>query len=984
MLRSVSFSRQLSCFFILFISLLIAGCKTKKNECPKQIITCGAEKVSKDNQFLLTSVKDIKTGNKGTRSDLLSRTGYYSCLLDADKKYGFTTKLYDFKPQEFFRISVWRKGGENGVLVADGFNNKEVYFAKKKSSKKDSAGWDQLVLDFFIPSFQKFKELRVYVWNTGDDTIFFDDLRIEQYPDKPYPEYTQPYINLIINDAGIQKLTAKRTQALKLGILENTDDDYVKGVIAYNGDTMKANIRLKGDWLDHLRGSKWSFRIKIKGQKAWRGMRSFSLQSPETRGFLNEWILHNLFKQEDVLTTRYGFVPIRLNGKNLGIYAYEEHFDRHLLEYNQRREGPILKFNEDHFWRALRIISNTNLETEFPLLKASLIEPFKKNRTLRNTQLYNEFISAQNLLYQFKMNLKPVSEIFNIDALAKFYALLDITKGYHGFRWHNIRFYYNPVIAKLEPIGFDCFIPGGIFNLIDEPAIGLFQNDTVKKPYEHLVFLYAFTDTKFVAKYYHYLEEYSSPEFLSGFFRQISKDLHVQYDYLYKEFAINFPDTSFYFTNAVIIRNSLHDKKINKPQSCPVLQIDQNPYSFDFYPEMVPYLVQPYRMQETIFIKNYLPEKIHLTGYYNSSEYVKTKDVPVNRFSSTSVKIGDEVNKITIIIGQNSDTFQIETIRWPYPKDYSPQQDIYNKYSIKQFNSFFIIDNKNIIIQGKHVLKNPLIIPEGYQVLFKAGTELDLINNAIFITYSPVTMNGRQTNPVIIKSSDGNSMGFHVLLAKEKSEMKYVIFDQQNTLKYKGWQLTSAVTFYESDVSMRFVKFINTRCEDALNIIRSKFELSNCTFDNIFSDAFDSDFSRGIVKNSLFKDIGNDAIDFSGSNVTVENCTIENPGDKGISGGERSILQITDSKINGANIAVASKDLTNIYLNNCTIENCNYGLVVFKKKPEFGPATIISEETNLQSTLNETFIEKGSKVILEQDTLYGSKKKVADMFYIKY
>ena len=57
--------------------------------------------------------------------------------------------------------------------------------------------------------------------------------------------------------------------------------------------------------------------------------------------------MHQIFKDEDILTTRYGFISVKLNGKSLGIYAYEEHFDKQLLEYNQRREAPILKFNEE-------------------------------------------------------------------------------------------------------------------------------------------------------------------------------------------------------------------------------------------------------------------------------------------------------------------------------------------------------------------------------------------------------------------------------------------------------------------------------------------------------------------------------------------------------------------------------------------------------------------------------------------------------------
>jgi len=34
---------------------------------------------------------------------------------------------------------------------------------------------------------------------------------------------------------------------------------------------------------------------------------------------------------------------------------------------------------------------------------------------------------------------------------------MDVLGAYHGHFWHNMRFYYNPVSARLEPIGFDGF-----------------------------------------------------------------------------------------------------------------------------------------------------------------------------------------------------------------------------------------------------------------------------------------------------------------------------------------------------------------------------------------------------------------------------------------------------------------------------------------------------------------------------------------------
>ena len=105
-------------------------------------------------------------------------------------------------------------------------------------------------------------------------------------------------------------------------------------------------MRLKGDWIDHLWGRKWSYRVKMRGSHAFLGMRRFSIQDPTTRNFLLEWAYLEHLRHEGVLAPRYEFMNLTFNGDKLGIYAIEEHFSKELLESQGRREGVIVRFNE--------------------------------------------------------------------------------------------------------------------------------------------------------------------------------------------------------------------------------------------------------------------------------------------------------------------------------------------------------------------------------------------------------------------------------------------------------------------------------------------------------------------------------------------------------------------------------------------------------------------------------------------------------------
>ena len=116
--------------------------------------------------------------------------------------------------------------------------------------------------------------------------------------------------------------------------------------ITVDGKTAKVRMRLKGDITDHLQGDKWSFRIKVNGDNTIWGMRRFSLQAPERSGWGHEWVMYQWFRKEGLISLRYDFIDLTLNGRRLGIFALEESFSKELIEHNRRREGPILKWDE--------------------------------------------------------------------------------------------------------------------------------------------------------------------------------------------------------------------------------------------------------------------------------------------------------------------------------------------------------------------------------------------------------------------------------------------------------------------------------------------------------------------------------------------------------------------------------------------------------------------------------------------------------------
>ena len=279
------------------------------------------------------------------------------------------------------------------------------------------------------------------------------------------------FIQLSFNEKNYKKLKQKRDKALSVGILETSDSDYVSATVTFNGVEYRAEVRLKGDWTDHLRGDKWSFRIKLKGDETIMGMRKFSIHRPGSRGFINEWLYHKAIKKEELIGLRYNFLEGAIHvkkddsnsyiNKEVGIYAIEESFDKRTIESNKRKESIILKFSEAGFWANVKIAKQAgnpsgvdwkklmDYKVDFP------ITVFGEDKVLADSTLNNYFKTSKNLLEDLRSKRTTIDQVFDVKELALQNAILNLFGATHGIPLINVRFYYNPITSKLEPIAFD-------------------------------------------------------------------------------------------------------------------------------------------------------------------------------------------------------------------------------------------------------------------------------------------------------------------------------------------------------------------------------------------------------------------------------------------------------------------------------------------------------------------------------------------------
>ncbi len=777
-----------------------------------------------------------------------------------------------------------------------------------------------------------------------------------------------PDLRIEIDASAFQKIKQKRAQALARGLLVSEKDDFVPAKITLDTQQYTAEIRLKGDWLDHLKGQKWSWRVKLGDDQALWGTRRFSLQHPKTRYYLHEWVYHQLLEQEGLLTPQYQFVELWLNGDYKGIYAFEEHFSADLLARQQQPDGLIFKFNEDGFWQTqdFRMRYGKNVTPNLPDFEAADIEVFQQKRTLGDRMLSSAFLAGRTRMEQLRSTENDTlnAPYIDIDYWAKFLALTDLCEAYHALRWHNMRFYYHPHTTQLYPIGFDGYGESGIYRWFNKPFLGFYQPEKAKVYFAEEYFLFKlFRNKEFRERYGHYLHIYSAPAFYQKTKEELTEKLNELAPILQKEF----PDYEYSFDQlgkrAEDLRQLLETYNF----------ADDSNFKYTIYDPMyedcatsVPLAaigLKAYRSEDgDVLVQNYFCKEITIeaTGPKRSKPLH-----PLDQsFQLPPFDIHSPIPPFSVIERSPSDQYVFYSVAgvdyWfkqkiaPWPA--TPTMFL-NKEQLQIDTTVFVQKGNRITVKsGIHQIRSVQVIPQQYELNIEPGTQLDLLQGATLLVYGPATFAGTAKLPIKVMSSDQTGRGIH-FFQQNPVQIAHLHFSDQTTYQDHGLLLNGAMSFDGSFLHLTHSIFNNIDAEDALNISQCQdVWLENLVFKDATGDGLDIDFSTGSIQNLIFNKLGGDAVDVSGSNFEITQVDIENITDKGFSIGEGAIITAKNLTINNTFTAIAVKDGSSANIHAVNITNAEYGLAVFTKKSTYGNASLVVHDVNFTAVRKQNFV----------------------------
>jgi len=690
--------------------------------------------------------------------------------------------------------------------------------------------------------------------------------------------------------------------------------------------SLKAKVRQSGDAKDHIALKNnsviQSLDISLDNGNI-KGITKFKLYKPDVRGVLDDVVIQTqLLRNFDYLAPRSYKVKARVNEIN-SVMLFQEKASKELLEFNKRREGPILEADQKFFFNLVRDIPDNQLSNW------SIGKPFFENKTVKtmlskqtNANIINrgdvhkeislEALTNLNLIYLYYANRfkDDKNDFFYFDydldnALLAFFEpnketklhtynlLMQSTNSHHALSVSNRKFYWNSIENYYEPINYDA-----------NPTIdGDFSSTTTVH-----------------------------------FRLPVPKNHSASFELLENKLKnLNIVD----FYNQVRISGLDLDKKTVQKKINKILE-NLNKIEIDYLNENKKNLIEHNRFKpmNNILEKfntalNEIDPNAYLiknTDNNNSFERCQVYLKNCKEFNFTNEELS------TLIEGE----LKID--------------DKYYQYLGKNLNLENLKKDKKY--NKLKLSKTTIYYEDGVEV------DLDIENKKINIYQKTVGARAYLINGEL-NSYTINFNGLDIIENKDNFDL--TVFPKNFPINSSG--LTGCLSLINLKLVNVNISANNSNCEDAINFINTNGVVENIFIKNSFSDALDVDFSKLNFNNVEIISARNDCTDFSAGKYILANLKLNNCGDKGLSIGEKSFVKLKKIEVKNANIGIATKDSSILELDNAYLSNLKTCVSAYNKKQEFVGGFIEMSNFSCENYYTKADYDKFSRIFLKKELL---------------
>ncbi len=756
------------------------------------------------------------------------------------------------------------------------------------------------------------------------------------------------------------------------GLPNSAKAQYFRGEILYpDGEWRKMKFRFRGRNIWHWSPEKPSLRIKLNKDNPIDLQRHINLVNPEDLTMVANFYGEALARKFGVLSHNTEMVRLFVNDAYYGVYQMTTREDENMLRMNKRIPGPIFIGDKlGKHWEAKQFERSGDLDA---LEQASPME-----------QLVSSiYMPASAEKYD------ALWSILDMEKTASWIAMLNLTGGKHTDFHHNHAYYFDPSIGKLEPLTSDILALGTL--LYPGPRDRLtkdhFPDYTLPlNEQTHPLLDAALKDPRFYdlrnKKLYRAMESFGSIENqhkeLSELYGKIEPDVKAdrRKAFVMSTFAgwFRIPYSNGQFDKAredifkwIELRDSwLRDKLLNtklKTTSAPdgvggswlLVSVNGNS-SVDLNLSNFPVGSVSGKSPFSEKMLTFSNSKITLyPGLKEDNEYFY--DLTDDRRSPEHYLFPDNQHYL-LHFNQTSTTDLHQKISSIWSNGVTgqvivPEHEVKDRIEFDEINynsvsqhiwTFSVPSTDDIVLgPGTVKLNEDLISNSGQVIRILSGTTLEMAPGVSIVSQGPIRIEGNRGSPVkVLRLNPSEAWGVIAAhgLSTSGSYIKYADISGGSHATLLNVRHSGMVTFrWSKNVSIENSSIRNNIVgDDTLHLVHSTATLSNLELSNCFGDCVDLDYSNASLSKIYVKNAGNDALDFMTSVASITDSHLDRIGDKGISGGEASNIDITSVQIENAITGVAAKDDSKIKLQDILFLNNEVAIDVFHKNWRYDKA----------------------------------------------
>lgn len=277
------------------------------------------------------------------------------------------------------------------------------------------------------------------VWLGVQKAVKAAVLTVQSYQDDPKSSKL-PIVELYIKGKRLDKLNES---------LPESGSKFQKAKVKLENEIFSAEVRYRGDSINHWAFPNKSWRIQLRKGKQYDGMNVINLAVPRTETQLSNWLGYQIVERfGDVLLPEANFVHFRLNRRYDGVRLFLEQPDQEFLRRRNLPYGKIFVGDID----SAQIYGGEKRKLLYQDPTAwSVRSPVEDASTAEIEDLIS-IIKNENTPYRFYY---AMNELVDMRSLLKYMAMLEMVGSVHVDETHNGKFYFHPAKGKFMPIAWD-------------------------------------------------------------------------------------------------------------------------------------------------------------------------------------------------------------------------------------------------------------------------------------------------------------------------------------------------------------------------------------------------------------------------------------------------------------------------------------------------------------------------------------------------